>query len=159
MTTVRQQARATADAAGTGRIMLPPGTAAAASWLAVLIALLIALSFTLNTSNLLTVEEALGFAVFAVATNLLVGYGGLVSFGQAAFFGTGAYTVALGWQNYHRSFWEGFLLAPVVGGVLALVVGLLALRARFLYFALLTLAFSHLFYEIVELSGSSAIRP
>jgi branched-chain amino acid transport system permease protein len=118
--------------------------------LAALVVVLAALGFVLNVSNLLTLEEALGLAVFAVATNLLVGYGGLVSFGQAAFYGAGAYTVALGWQNYHWPFWEGFALAPAVGGVLALAVGLIALRARFLYFALLTLAFSQLFYEIAE---------
>jgi branched-chain amino acid transport system permease protein len=121
-----------------------------AAWLLALVAVLAALGFVLNASSLLTLEEALGLAVFAVATNLLVGYGGLVSFGQAAFYGAGAYTVALGWQNYHWSFWEGFALAPAVGGVLALAVGLIALRARFLYFALLTLAFSQLFYEIAE---------
>jgi len=118
--------------------------------LAGLAVLLFALSFVLNASSLLTLEQAIGLAVFAVATNLLVGYGGMVSFGQAAFYGTGAYTVALGWQNYHWPFWLGFALTPVIGGLAALVVGLIALRARFLYFALLTLAFSELCYEIAE---------
>ena len=126
------------------------GPARAAAWIAAAIAVAIGIGFVLGYSSLLTVEEALGLAVFAVATNLLIGYGGLVSFGQAAFYGAGAYTVALGWQNYHWSFWEGFALTPVVGAVLALPIGLIALRTRSLYFALLTLAFSQLFYEIAE---------
>jgi branched-chain amino acid transport system permease protein len=139
-----------ARAAGGQRAPVTRPAWAASGWTAAAIALLIGLGLVLGVSNLLVVEEALGLAVFAVATNLLVGYGGLVSFGQAAFYGAGAYTVALGWQNYHWSFWEGFALTPVVGAVLALPVGLIALRARFLYFALLTLAFSQLFYEIAE---------
>ncbi len=115
-----------------------------------LAAVLTGLGFTLGASQLLTLNEAVGLALFAVATNLLVGYGGLVSFGQAVFYGVGAYSVALGWEHLHWSYWEGLAAAPLLGGVAALVVGLIALRARFLYFALLTLAFSQLAYEIAE---------
>ncbi|HYW92659.1 MAG TPA: branched-chain amino acid ABC transporter permease [Gammaproteobacteria bacterium] len=88
--------------------------------------------------------------LFAVATNLLVGYGGLVSFGQASFYGLGAYVLALGWLHYKAPFVLLFVLAPVFGAVAALVVGALALRARHLYFALLTLAFSQLFFTIAN---------
>ncbi|MHB1596862.1 MAG: branched-chain amino acid ABC transporter permease [Streptosporangiaceae bacterium] len=155
MTIAKQPAGGTAAAAGPGRARLRELTTGArpawtAAWTAAAIALLAGLGLVLGVSSLLVVEEALGLGVFAVATNLLIGYGGLVSFGQAAFYGAGAYTVALGWQNYHWSFWEGFALTPIVGAVLALPVGLIALRARSLYFALLTLAFSQLFYEIAE---------
>jgi branched-chain amino acid transport system permease protein len=115
-----------------------------------LIAALVILSRLLAVSNLLTLEDAVGLAVFAVATNLLLGYGGLVSFGQAAFYGAGAYTVGLGWLHYGLPFWATALLSPAVGAVLAFGVGLIALRTRRLYFALLTLAFSQLFYVIVE---------
>jgi branched-chain amino acid transport system permease protein len=121
-----------------------------AAGLAVLAAALAGLGFTLGASQLLTLNEAAGLALFAVATNLLVGYGGLVSFGQAVFYGIGAYSVALGWEHLHWSYWEGLAAAPLLGGAAALVVGLIALRARFLYFALLTLAFSQLAYEIAE---------
>lgn len=126
------------------------GRAVHSAWLVGVLAVLVALGFVLGPSSLLTLDEAVGLALFAVATNLLVGYGGLVSFGQAAFYGLGAYTVALGWEHYQWPFWLGFAIAPVLGGVAALVVGLIALRARFLYFALLTLAFSQLFYEIAQ---------
>jgi branched-chain amino acid transport system permease protein len=118
--------------------------------LAVLAAVLAGAGDSLGASQLLILSEAVGLALFAVATNLLVGYAGLVSFGQAVFYGVGAYTVALGWEHLHWSYWEGLAAAPVIGAAAALVVGLIALRARFLYFALLTLAFSQLAYEIAE---------
>lgn len=104
----------------------------------------------LPVSQALEVEDALGLALFAVATNLLLGFGGLVSFGQAAFYGTGAYLVMLGWQHWHWSFWLGFALAPLLGAVLACVIGLIALRTRQLYFALLTLAFTQLLFVLCE---------
>ena len=104
----------------------------------------------LNLNNALTLEEALGLAVFAVATNLLLGTGGLVSFGQAAFYGCGAYLVALSWLHHWMSFWLAFFVSPLLGAVVALLMGLIALRTRRLYFALLTLAFSELFYQLVN---------
>jgi branched-chain amino acid transport system permease protein len=104
----------------------------------------------LSAAALLNLQDAAGLALFAGATNLLVGYGGLVSFGQGAFYGIGAYTVALAWLHLHASFWVSFACAPVAGAVAALAVGLLALRTRRLYFALLTLAVSQLLYVVVQ---------
>ncbi len=115
-----------------------------------LVAVLVIAGQVLSLTNVLTLENAVGLAVFAVATNLLVGYGGLVSFGQAAFYGAGSYTVALGWLHWQLSFWLTFVLAPIIGAVLSFLVGLIALRSRRLYFALLTLAFSQLFYVLAE---------
>lgn len=114
-----------------------------------LVAVLAALPYMVSPTGLLDVQSAIGLALFACATNLLVGYGGLVSFGQGAFYGTGAYVVALMWLHWHTSFWLGFVAAPFVGALAALLVGLVALRTRRLYFALLTLAFSQLFYVVV----------
>lgn len=104
----------------------------------------------LPLSWMLVLENAIGFGLFAVATNLLVGWAGLVSFGQAAFYGLGAYTIALAWLHGLAPFWLAFLAAPMISGFAALVVGAIALRARKLYFALLTLAFSQLFYVVAE---------
>lgn len=104
----------------------------------------------LPLATALDVERAILFALFAVATNLLLGYGGLVSFGQAVFFGVGAYTVMLGWEHWRWSFWVGFALAPFLGAVLAVVIGAVALRTRQLYFALLTLAFTQLFFVLAQ---------
>jgi len=125
------------------------GTARAAGAAAILIAL-VGAGLLLPISATLNVENAIGLAVFALATNVLLGYGGLVSFGQAVFYGAGAYTVMLGWQHWGWSFWLGFAVAPLVGASLALAMGLIALRARELYFALLTLAFTQLAYTLAQ---------
>lgn len=115
-----------------------------------LVALMVVLGFVLQASPLLTLEEVLALVVFATATNILLGSAGLVSFGQAVFYGIGAYTVALGWLHWHLSFWVTFFAAPFVGALVAVPVGLVALRARRLYFALSTLAFSELAYQLAE---------
>jgi branched-chain amino acid transport system permease protein len=104
----------------------------------------------LSATALLNLQSAAGLALFACATNLLVGYGGLVSFGQGAFYGIGAYVIALAWLHLHASFWVSLVCAPVAGAVAALAVGLLALRTRRLYFALLTLAVAQLLYVVVQ---------
>lgn len=132
-----------------------PGAAAARRalgpvLLVLLLGALAAAPYVVDVTTVLTLEEVAALAVFAVAANLLIGQSGLVSFGQAVFFGLGAYTVTLGWEHAGLTFWEGFALAPVLGAVAAAVVGLIALRARTLYFALITLAFSQLFYQLVE---------
>jgi len=114
------------------------------------LALLAAAPYIATVTTVLTLQEVAALAVFAVAANLLIGQSGLVSFGQAVFFGLGSYTVTLGWEHAGLSFWEGFALAPFLGAAAAAVVGLVALRARTLYFALITLAFSQLFYQLVE---------
>jgi branched-chain amino acid transport system permease protein len=116
----------------------------------VLVAVMALLGLVLQASPLLTLQEVLALVVFATATNLLLGGGGLVSFGQGVFYGVGAYTVALGWLHWQLSFWVTFFAAPFVGAALAVPIGLVALRARRLYFALSTLAFSELAYQLVE---------
>ncbi|HTJ66398.1 MAG TPA: branched-chain amino acid ABC transporter permease [Actinospica sp.] len=118
--------------------------------LAAVLALLAAAPYLVTVTTILSLEQVAAFAVFAVAANLLIGQAGLVSFGQGVFFGLGAYTVTLGWEHAGLSFWEGFALAPVLGAAAAALIGLVALRARTLYFALITLAFSQLFYQLVE---------
>ncbi|MFC6704027.1 branched-chain amino acid ABC transporter permease [Flexivirga alba] len=116
----------------------------------VLTIFMVVLGFVVGGNTLTTLEEVLALVVFATATNLLLGQGGLVSFGQAVFYGIGAYTVGLGWLHWHLSFWLTFFLAPVVSALVAIPVGLVALRARKLYFALSTLAFSELAYQLAE---------
>ena len=125
----------------------------AARTFAVAVALVGALALAgayLPLATALDVENAIGLALFAVATNLLLGYGGLVSFGQAVFYGIGAYTVMLGWQHWDWSFWTGFVVAPLLAAAVAAAIGLVALRTRQLYFALLTLAFTQLAYTLAQ---------
>ena len=129
---------------------MAPRTLVGAGGVASLVGALAAAGLLLPVSEALILENAVGVVLFAVATNLLLGYGGLVSFGQAAFYGSGAYTVTLGSRHWHWSFWVALVLAPLVGAALALPIGLIALRARKLYFALLTLAFSQLFFVLAQ---------
>ena len=104
----------------------------------------------LPVSTSLELEYAISLSVFAVATNLLIGFSGLISFGQGVFYGLGAYIVALGWLHHGLSFWPAMVLAPLAGAAMAVVIGLIALRTRMAYFALLTLAFSQLTYVIFQ---------
>ncbi|TAM89552.1 MAG: branched-chain amino acid ABC transporter permease, partial [Jatrophihabitans sp.] len=89
---------------------------------------MVVLPYVLDDNTVRTLQEVLAYAVFATATNLLLGQGGLVSFGQAVFFGLGAYTVALGWLHWQLPFWATFVMAPFVGAVVAVPIGLVALR-------------------------------
>lgn len=98
--------------------------------------------------TLLLATGALVLALWAVSYNLLLGYTGMVSFAHAAYYGIGAYTVALAFQKAHLSMVVGLVLAPLVAGLMGLLTGLIALRAVRLYFSLLTLALSQFFFVI-----------
>jgi len=109
-----------------------------------------AASFIVAPESLFFLQNVLVLGLFAVSTNLLVGYGGLVSFGQAVFYGLGAYVLALGWLYFRAPFWLLFLFSPFVGAVCAFIVGALTLRNKNWYFSLLTLAFSQLFFTVAS---------
>jgi branched-chain amino acid transport system permease protein len=95
--------------------------------------------------NLLT--WVLIFGLFAMALDVSLGYGGLVSFGHAAFFGSGAYAAALLLKHVAFSL-PLCLLAGVLGGALvAAVVAYFAVESRGVYLAMLTFAFAQLLYE------------
>jgi branched-chain amino acid transport system permease protein len=91
------------------------------------------------------------FAVFALSLELLVGTTGLVCFGQAAFFGIGAYaTVLLSPQSDAGSVLWLLLAAMGSAGAYALVVGALSLRTKGVYFIMVTLAFAQMAYYVVH---------
>jgi branched-chain amino acid transport system permease protein len=92
--------------------------------------------------------SALVLALWAISYNLMLGYAGMVSFAHAAYYGIGAYTVALLYQDLHWSVVQALVLSPLVAGVAGLVTGFISLRAVRLYFSLLTLAISQVFYVI-----------
>jgi len=92
--------------------------------------------------------KLLCFALFACAFNLLLGFTGLLSFGHAAFFGGAAYVAgwfikALGWPPE-----LGLLAGTVTGGLLGLLVGLIAIRRQGIYFAMITLALAQIVFFI-----------
>jgi len=81
------------------------------------------------------------WAVLGLSWNLLSGYTGLVSFGHAAFFGLGAYTVTIALVQYDITPWLGIPLGMVVGTVAGVVIGYPTFRLRGHYFALSMLAY------------------
>ena len=92
--------------------------------------------------------EVLIVGLFAASTNILLGYSGLLSFGQATYFGIGAYTVALLLKTTKVSFLTAILFSSGVCGIVALGIGFLCIHLRSFYFAILTLSFSQMFYAL-----------
>jgi ABC-type branched-subunit amino acid transport system ATPase component/ABC-type branched-subunit amino acid transport system permease subunit len=81
------------------------------------------------------------WAVLALAWNIPGGYGGLVSFGHAAFFGIGAYVVGIGLAQFGITPYAGLVLAAVAGAAAGALIGSITLRLRGHYFALAMLAY------------------
>lgn len=100
------------------------------------------------TFTLILGTSALVLALWSVSYNLMLGYTGMVSFAHAAYYGIGAYTVALLYERLHWSVLPGLALAPLVAGLAGLITGYISLRAVRLYFALLTLAISQVCFVI-----------
>ena len=84
--------------------------------------------------------------LLALSYNLMLGSAGMVSFGHAAFYGIGAFTVALLVTKMHANALVGLAAAPIIGAISGVAVGGFCLRAARLYFSLLTLAVSQLLY-------------
>ena len=85
-------------------------------------------------------------ALFACAFNLMIGYVGLLSFGQAAFFGMGSYVAAWTMKVWHVDASIAIIFGGLTGGVLGLVLGYLAIRRSGIYFAMITLALAQMVY-------------
>jgi branched-chain amino acid transport system permease protein len=84
-------------------------------------------------------------ALAATSLNLILGYGGMVSFGHAAYLGIGGYAVGI---LAHEGTYSGFVQWPLALLVSALAVGALSLRTRGVYFIMITLAFAQMFYYV-----------
>ena len=87
-------------------------------------------------------------AIAAVSLNLIMGYGGMVSFGHAAYLGIGGYVVGiLAYEGVPSGFVQ-WPLALIVSGLFALLIGALSLRTRGVYFIMITLAFAQMIYYV-----------
>jgi branched-chain amino acid transport system permease protein len=90
------------------------------------------------------------FALAAASLNLIMGYGGMMSFGHAAYLGIGGYAVGI---LAHEGIGSGFIQWPVAlaaSALFALVVGALSLRTRGVYFIMITLAFAQMAYYVAS---------
>lgn len=94
------------------------------------------------------VMQALCFALLACAFNLLIGYGGLLSFGHAMFLGTAGYVSGHALKVWGLPPELGILAGTAASAGLAVITGLVAIRRQGIYFAMITLALSQLLYFI-----------
>lgn len=94
------------------------------------------------------VMQALCFALFGCAFNLLIGYGGLLSFGHAMFLGTAGYVTAHALKVWGVSPEVGIVLGVGASATLGVITGLIAIRRQGIYFSMITLALSQLIYFI-----------
>lgn len=88
------------------------------------------------------------WSIAAVSLNLILGYGGLVSFGHAVFFGIGGYAVGILSANGLHSGWLQWPVAIAASVFWAALIGALSLRTRGVYFIMITLAFAQLIYYV-----------
>jgi len=100
----------------------------------------------LNEFWVSVIAETMIWSLFAASVNLLFGYVGLLSFGQALYFGFGMYGVAIGVATLGLPFWPAFGLGIVASVAIALVSGIFAARLTWHYFAIITVVFSLIFY-------------
>ena len=102
-----------------------------------------------STFTQVLVTDILIFCLFAASLHFLLGLGGLVSFGHAAYFGGGAYAAALLVTHLNSPMELAFVLAPLGAGLCAVIIGWVCLRLTGVYFAMLTLAFAQLLWSLV----------
>ena len=132
---------------------LRSGTAVALAVVLVLLALLPAWVALAQTPFYLDLASRLMIlAIAAVSLNLILGHGGMISFGHAAYLGIGAYCVGIpAYYGIHDGYLQ-FLLAIVCSAVFALLTGLICLRTRGVYFIMITMAFSQMvFFAVVSI--------
>lgn len=101
----------------------------------------------------LVITQALIWATVGLAWNMIGGYAGQLSFGHAAFFGIGAFTVALGYEVAGVTPWLGLVAAAVLGVLSALGIGAIVFRLRGHYFALSMLSFSMALMYLAQWAG------
>lgn len=116
----------------------------------VIAAIFLALPFMLSP---FTASHIIPLAIIAIGYNLLLGYGGELSFGHAAFYGGGAY-MTIKWAEVIPNLYVAILLSVVSVGVLTVPFAYLSLRRRGLYFAMITLALAQMVYVVVHQATS-----
>jgi branched-chain amino acid transport system permease protein len=108
------------------------------------------------------VRRIMILAIAAVSLNLILGYGGMVSFGHAAYIGIGAYAVGiLGFYGVFSG-WLHLLVAIIASALVALAIGAVSIRTSGVYFIMITLAFTQMLYylgiSVAEFGGDDGMR-
>jgi len=108
------------------------------------------------------VRRIMILAIAAVSLNLILGYGGMVSFGHAAYIGIGAYAVGiLGFYGIFNG-WLHLLVAIAASALVALAIGAVSIRTSGIYFIMITLAFTQMLYylgiSVAEFGGDDGMR-
>ena len=135
------------DPSSVEAVMRPAGSRARFAWM-VLIGVLAVAPFFVSEYALDVLTETVILVLFAWSFYFMAGPGGMVSFGQAAFFGIGLYTPALLFKYYGISMVTGLLVAPLAAGLSAALLGWFAVRSSGIYFAMLTLVFSQILWSV-----------
>ena len=117
---------------------------------AILVVLLFVAPLAMPTYWVMLLSEILIMGMMAMSFNLLFGFTGLLSFGQGAFFGLGAYTAALLLQNGFSNIFLILLAGMLVACVASLVVGFFSVRLDEIFFAMITLGFGMMFFSIAH---------
>jgi branched-chain amino acid transport system permease protein len=130
--------------------LLTPRNAVVAAVIAVLVLLPLYTGATGNTFLLTLFTRIVILAIAAVSLNLIMGFGGMVSFGHAAYLGIGGYVVGILAKEGVDSGFVQWPLALVLSGLFALAVGALSLRTRGVYFIMITLAFAQVAYYVAN---------
>ena len=117
---------------------------------AILVVLLFVAPLAMPTYWVMLLSEILIMGLMAMSFNLLFGFTGLLSFGQGAFFGLGAYTAALLLQNGFSNLFLILLAGMLVACVASLVVGFFSVRLDEIFFAMITLGFGMMFFSIAH---------
>jgi branched-chain amino acid transport system permease protein len=149
---------------GHGRVTMPEGILGLAQFgkregvmTGVVAAVLLALPWIGDAYTTKVAIDVLCFALAAFSLNILIGNGGIVSFGHAAYFGLGAYGAGLLAKNAGVSMVPALAAAPLVAGLFAALFGFFIVRLTGIYLAMLTLAFAQITYAVafqwVEVTG------
>ena len=128
---------------------LTPRNGTVAALLAILVLLPVYTLLTGKIFILILFTRIVILAMAAVSLNLILGFGGLMSFGHAAYLGIGGYAVGiLAFEGIHSGFVQ-WPVAILVSALFALVIGALSLRTRGVYFIMITLAFAQMAYYVI----------
>ncbi len=129
---------------------LTPRNALTAAVLVVLALVPVYAALTKDPFALTLFTRVIILSLAAVSLNLIMGYGGMASFGHAAYLGIGGYTVGILWKEGFASGFLQFPVAVIASALFAVVTGALSLRTRGVYFIMITLAFAQMVYYVAE---------